>query len=41
VGEHEKCGPYLKKGYDTLKVQWERSTTSVSETERFELTSFL
>uniref|UniRef100_A0A8C7GST9 Myoferlin n=1 Tax=Oncorhynchus kisutch TaxID=8019 RepID=A0A8C7GST9_ONCKI len=20
VGEHEKCGPYLKKGYDTLKV---------------------
>jgi dysferlin len=21
VGEHEKCGPYLKKGYDTLKVQ--------------------
>ncbi|CAB1341784.1 unnamed protein product, partial [Coregonus sp. 'balchen'] len=19
VGEHEKCGPYLKKGYDTLK----------------------
>ncbi|XP_072523835.1 myoferlin [Salminus brasiliensis] len=20
VGEHEKCGPYLQKGYDTLKV---------------------
>lgn len=20
VGEQEKCGPYLKKGYDTLKV---------------------
>ncbi|GAA6086331.1 myoferlin isoform X1 [Tachysurus ichikawai] len=20
IGEHEKCGPYLQKGYDTLKV---------------------
>lgn len=20
VGEHEKCGQYIKKGYDTLKV---------------------
>ncbi|KAM9462377.1 myoferlin isoform 1-T1 [Clarias gariepinus] len=20
IGEHEKCGPYLEKGYDTLKV---------------------
>ncbi|MFT7807213.1 myoferlin isoform X3 [Arapaima gigas] len=20
VGEHQKCGPYLKKGYDTLKI---------------------
>lgn len=20
IGEHEKCGPYLKKGYDTLQV---------------------
>uniref|UniRef100_A0A8C9VK30 Myoferlin n=1 Tax=Scleropages formosus TaxID=113540 RepID=A0A8C9VK30_SCLFO len=22
LGEHEKCGPYLKKGYDTLKVSF-------------------
>lgn len=21
VGEHEKCGPYLKKGYDKLQVR--------------------
>lgn len=21
VGEQEKCGPYLKKGYDTLQVR--------------------
>lgn len=20
VGDHEKCGPYRQKGYDTLKV---------------------
>uniref|UniRef100_A0A4W5NL00 Myoferlin n=1 Tax=Hucho hucho TaxID=62062 RepID=A0A4W5NL00_9TELE len=31
VGEHEKCGPYLKKGYDTLKVQYERELEEVPD----------
>lgn len=22
IGDQEKCGPYLKKGYDTLTVNW-------------------
>lgn len=23
VGDREKCGPYLKKGYDTLQVSFQ------------------
>ncbi|XP_062859429.1 myoferlin [Trichomycterus rosablanca] len=30
VGDHEKCGPYLQKGYDTLKV-FDGELESVSE----------
>lgn len=29
VGEHEKCGPYIQKGYDTLKVSSEHLVTKL------------
>ncbi|XP_037400131.1 myoferlin isoform X3 [Pygocentrus nattereri] len=37
IGEHEKCGPYLQKGYDTLKV-FNRELEDVAEYK--ELTDF-